>query len=259
MGKQDYAIRLGFRLVNGLPQASVEALLQVRSRLGRWDSFEHFVSTSPLARDDLTALAASDVFNELGHDRSDAIWKAEAAPFQPMLDDQEISIDWQEEQSLERIQKDFKAFKTSLADHPVAVIKQQQWPFRVALKKFTLSCDLNDLAADTDVFVFGMVLVKQSPGSAKGMVFVTLEDEKGFFNLAFTPQVYTRFYRVIDHQPYLCIVGKLQRVNESHSILVKRVFDAQTGASLLPMRKRHQKAEEQTVTPVELVKPRAFH
>jgi hypothetical protein len=37
------------------------------------------------------------------------------------------------------------------------------------------------------------------------------------------------------------------------------VFDAQTGASLLPMRKRHQKAEEQTVTPVELVKPRAFH
>jgi error-prone DNA polymerase len=175
-----------------------------------------------------------------------------------MLDDQEASIDWKTEQSLERIQKDFKAFKTSLADHPVAVIKRQQWPFKVALKKFTLSCDLNALAADTDVFVFGMVLVKQSPGSAKGMVFVTLEDEKGFFNLAFTPQVYTRFYRVIDHQPYLCIVGKLQRVNESHSILVKRVFDAQTSASLLPMRKRHQKAEEQTATPVELVKPRAF-
>ncbi len=258
VGKQDYAIRLGFRLVNGLPQASVEALLQVRSRLGRWDSFEHFVSTSPLPRDDLTALATSDVFNELGCDRSDAIWKTEAAPFQPMLDDQEASIDWKTEQSLERIQKDFKAFKTSLADHPVAVIKQLQWPFKVALKKFTLSCDLNALEADTDVFVFGMVLVKQSPGSAKGMVFVTLEDEKGFFNLAFTPQVYTRFYRVIDHQPYLCIVGKLQRVNESHSILVKRVFDAQTSASLLPMRKRHQKAEEQTATPVELVKPRAF-
>ena len=259
VGKADYAIRLGFRLVNGLPQASVEAFLQVRLRLGRWDSFEHFVSSNQLARDDLTALAASDVFNELGRDRSDAIWKAEAAPFYPMLDDQEKSISWKAEQSLERIQKDFKAFKTSLADHPVAVIKQQQWPFEVALEKFSLSSDLNALDADTDVFVFGMVLVKQSPGSAKGMVFVTLEDEKGFFNLAFTPQVYTRFYRAIDHQPYLCIVGKLQRVNESHSILVKRVFDAKTGASLLPMRKRHQKAKDQTITPVELVKPRAFH
>ena len=129
----------------------------------------------------------------------------------------------------------------------------------MALQKFTLSSDLNALEADTDVFVFGMVLVKQSPGSAKGMVFVTLEDEKGFFNLAFTPQVYTRFYRAIDHQPYLCIVGKLQRVNESHSILVKRVFDAKTGASLLPMRKRHQQGETQIETAVELVKPRAFH
>jgi error-prone DNA polymerase len=258
-GEQDYAIRLGFRLVNGLPQASAEAFLQVRSQLGHWHSFEHFVSSNQLARDDLTALAASDVFNELGHDRSDAIWKAEAAPFQPMLDDQEAAVIWREEQSLERIQKDFKALKTSLADHPVAVIKQQQWPFNVALQKFTLSSDLNTLDADTDVFVFGMVLVKQSPGSAKGMVFVTLEDEKGFFNLAFTPQVYTKFYRTIDHQPYLCVVGKLQRVNESHSILVKRVFDAQTSASLLPMRKRHQKGEEEMVTAVELVKPRAFH
>jgi error-prone DNA polymerase len=258
-GKPDYAIRLGFRLVNGLPQASAEAFLQVRAQLGRWHSFEHFVSTNQLARDDLTALATSDVFNELGRDRSDAIWKAEAAPFQPMLDDQEAGIVWKAEQSLERIQKDFKAFKTSLVDHPVAVIKQQQWPFNVALQKFTPSGDLNALAADTDVFVFGMVLVKQSPGSAKGMVFVTLEDEKGFFNLAFTPQVYTKFYRTIDHQPYLCVVGKLQRVNESHSILVKRVFEPVTSASLLPMRKRHQKDEGQTVTPVELVKPRAFH
>jgi error-prone DNA polymerase len=176
-----------------------------------------------------------------------------------MLDDQEASISWQAEQPLERIQKDFKAFKTSLAGHPVAVIKQQQWPFKIDLQKFSLSSDLASLTPDSDVFAFGMVLVKQSPGSAKGMVFVTLEDEKGFFNLAFTPQVYTRFYRQIDHQPYLCVVGKLQRVHESHSILVKRVFEADTSASLLPMRRRHQQTDDQTVTQVELVKPRAFH
>ena len=111
------------------------------------------------------------------------------------------------------------------------------------------------MQADRDVFVFGMVLVKQSPGSAKGMVFVTLEDEKGFFNLAFTPPVYTRFYQQVDQQPYLCVVGKLQRVNESHSILVKRVFIAETSASLIPMRKRDESDE----AIVELVKPRAFH
>ena len=126
------------------------------------------------------------------------------------------------------------------------------------MNKLVLSCDLIELTADTDVFVFGMVLVKQSPGSAKGMVFVTLEDEKGFLNLAFTPQVYTRFYRQVDQQSYLCVVGKLQRVNESHSILVKRVFIAETSASLLPMRERGQSASK-VENVVELVKPRAFH
>jgi error-prone DNA polymerase len=255
----DYAIRLGFRLVNGLPQSTVDEFLQVRSRTGPWHSFEHFVRSNQLARDDLTVLAGTDVFNELGRDRSDAIWQAEAAPFRPLLDDQEAPLSWKTEQALERIQKDFKSFKTSLADHPVAVIKQQQWPFRVALHHFSLSSELVSLVPDADVFAFGMVLVKQSPGSAKGMVFVTLEDEKGYFNLAFTPQVYTRFYRQIDHQPYLCVVGKLQRVNESHSILVKRVFEADTSASLLAMHKRHQKQDDQTVTPIELIKPRAFH
>ena len=47
-----------------------------------------------------------------------------------------------------------------------------------------------------------MVLVKQSPGTARGMVFVTLEDETGFINLAFTPQVYARFYRAVDQQAF---------------------------------------------------------
>ena len=121
--------------------------------------------------------------------------------------------------------------------------------------KLTVSSDLISIPADKDVFVFGMVLVKQSPGSAKGMVFVTLEDEKGFINLAFTPQIYTRYYQQVDQQPYLCVVGKLQRVNESHSILAKRVFIAETSASLMSMRK----ADQGVNAIARLIKPRAFH
>ena len=251
-------IRLGFRIVNGLSQSTVEDMLNVRATVGSWNDFDHFVQSNQLPRDDLTMLAASNVFSELGQPRSDALWKAEAAPYQAMMDDQEPAIEWKPEQPLERIQKDFKAFKTSLADHPVRVIKQQQWPFAVGLEKFSRSNELIDLPANFDVFVFGMVLTKQAPGSAKGMVFVTMEDEKGFLNLAFTPQVYIRFHQQVDQQAYLCIVGKLQRVNESHSILVKRVFEPVTTASLLPMRKRHQKVQADVIETVELVKPRAF-
>ncbi len=210
-----------------------------------------------MARDDLTLLAAANLFRELGDSRSDALWKSEAAGYKPMLDSLDDGIDWKPETRFESVQKDFRAFKTSLGKHPAEIIRQEQWPYPVARQKFVIADRLLELSADSDVFVFGMVLVKQSPGSAKGMVFVTLEDETGFINLAFTPQVYTRFYRVIDQQPFLAVVGRLQRVHESHSILVKRVFDFRSGAELLSM--RHEDQTQKTTAIIELIKPRAFH
>ena len=254
---QPYAIRLGFRLVNGLEESTAARIVQQRNDAQAWKSFEDFVRDCNLARDQVTALAASNLFLDTGDSRSQALWKSEAAPYLPMLDDIDDNVDWNPETKLESIQKDFRAFKTSLGEHPVAVIKKEQWPYRVAKEKFTVASRLIELAADEDVFAFGLVLVKQSPGSAKGMVFVTLEDETGFFNLAFTPQVYARFYRLVDQRPFLCVVGRLQRVNESHSILVKRVFEFETGANLLPLRRDDHATRHGAE--VELIKPRAFY
>ncbi len=256
-GQQSYAIRLGFRLVNGLAEGSVHKIIMQRERVGSWQSFEQFAHDCELPRDELTLLSASDLFSAFGDSRSDALWQAEAAPYKPMLDSIDDSIDWRQETKLDSIRKDFRAFKTSLKQHPAEVIRQEQWPYAVAVEKFTLSSRLIELTADTDVFAFGMVLVKQSPGTAKGMVFVTLEDETGFVNLAFTPQVYARFYRQVDQQAFLCIVGKLQRVNESHSILVKRVFDPDPNANLLVLPK--SKPRLVSAISMELIKPRAFH
>ena len=253
----DYAIRLGFRLITGLAETSVAHIVETRSRRGEWQNLEQFVEDVGLARDELTLLAASNLFSPFGDSRSDALWQIEAAPFKPMLDRPDDAIEWPAEGSFESIQKDFSAFKTSLGRHPADVVKSEQWPYPVALDKFILSEHLNNMPADVDVFVFGMVLVKQSPGTAKGMVFVTLEDEAGFINLALTPQVYARYYRLVDQQPFLCVVGRLQRVNESHSVLVKRVFDYSEGARLLPLRR--QPADTPSEAPAELLKPRAFH
>ncbi|MCP4980048.1 MAG: DNA polymerase III subunit alpha [Gammaproteobacteria bacterium] len=256
-GQKELSIRLGFRLINGLTSTAVDKITQQRSLSGGWLNFEQFMRDCDLARDEITALSAADLFNEFDDSRSNALWRSESVPFKPMLDHLDDAIDWRPEATLEAIQKDFRAFKTSLKKHPVEVIKRDQWPYPVLIEKFTASHQLNELAADIDVFVFGMVLVKQSPGSAKGMVFVTLEDETGFINLAFTPQVYTRFYRQVDQQPFLCIVGRLQRVNESHSILVKRVFDFVSGANLLSLRDEDQPTAPEVS--IELLKPRAFH
>ncbi len=229
----------------------------VEARTGKWNCFEDCVRACRLDRDDLGRLAAANAFAEFEEARSDALWKAEAAPLMPMLDDIDDRVDWAAETTLERIRKDFQAFRTTLGRHPIEVIKREQWPYPVPVTRFTCADQLLQLTADRDVFAFGMVLVKQSPGSARGMVFVTLEDETGFINLALTPQVYARFYRLVDQQPILAVVGRLQRVAESHSILVKRVFDYEQGAQLLRLDDRRSGVEPEAA--VELVKPRAFH
>ncbi|MGD8348818.1 MAG: error-prone DNA polymerase [Gammaproteobacteria bacterium] len=254
--KDDYSIRLGFRLIRGLSQGCVERILDCREERGVWRSFEEFNRDCTPARDEITALAAAGVFAEFGESRADALWQAEASPSVPVLDRVDDRIAWPAESSLDTIRKDFRAFRTSLGQHPAAVLRREHWPYPVAAEKITPAERLAGLPADIDVFAFGMVLVKQSPGSAKGMVFVTLEDDSGFINLAFTPRVYAHFHRLVDQQPFLCVVGRLQRVNESHSILVKRVFDQRDDANLLPLRKSKTAAAE-PVTP-ELVKPRAF-
>ena len=71
--RTDYAIRLGLRLINGLSRAGADLLLEYREQSGNgWQSFEGFVDTTRLPRDDMTALAATDIFKQLGHERSDA-------------------------------------------------------------------------------------------------------------------------------------------------------------------------------------------
>jgi error-prone DNA polymerase len=75
-----YSIRLGFRLINGLAEASAVKIVEQRQRTGGWTRFEDLVRDCELARDDLTALAASNLFDIFADSRSDALWRAEAAP-----------------------------------------------------------------------------------------------------------------------------------------------------------------------------------
>ncbi|UCH40408.1 MAG: error-prone DNA polymerase, partial [Gammaproteobacteria bacterium] len=110
--QQDYAIRLGFRLVNGLAESCVDRIIRVRAVCGSWQSFEQFCRDCELARDEITALAASDLFSAFGDSRSDALWRVEAAPYKPMLDFVDDGIAWKKESQIESIQKDFRAFRT---------------------------------------------------------------------------------------------------------------------------------------------------
>lgn len=220
------ALRLGLRYVNRLSESGAKLVVERRQKVGgRFHDLSHFLGNVPLYRNDLTALAAAAALQCFGLARRSALWLAEAAPFHTRLEDVERPIAWTEESSFERIQQDFAAGPTSLGPHPVQIIKNEHWCYRMPTTRLAPAESLPKADANRVLEVFGMVLVRQAPPSANGMVFLTLEDETGFINLVFTPPTYARFYRLVEKQAFLCVKGRLQKNNESHSLMVTEVYE----------------------------------
>ncbi len=219
-----YAIRMGFRLVRSLREGTAKAFVARRQGHGPWGSLEDFLREARLSRVDLTALAAADALRAFGVERRTALWLAEAAPFCAFLEDVDPAIAFAAESAAERMQLDFHATSTTLGPHPAAILKAEEWRFEVPKAKLCLAESLPKMPANRLVVVFGMVIVRQSPPSAKGMVFATLEDETGLINLVLTPPVHQRFQRLFDRQSFICAEGQLQRQGDAHSVRVTRLF-----------------------------------
>lgn len=243
-----YAIRLGFHLVNGLSSTGAQTFVARRRRQGGWQSWEHVLKDGGLARDDLGALAAANAFTIFGLDRKSALWRAEATPFSPNMREYEKMPLWEKESVFDQIQQDFVSTSTSLGKHPTEVIREQYWCFNVPLNQVRRSTELLRQQEGAWVTVFGMVIVRQSPPTAKGVVFVSLEDSMGTVNLIFHPQVFRRFHALVDGQSFLCVQGRLQAYPEMRSVLVTQVMSPyQTKAKVVGFVKQSvRKLEEES-------------
>ena len=217
------AIRLGFRLVRSLREQAAKQLSEQRRANGGWHGLMHMLRSCSLNRLDLTALAAADALHVFGINRRDALWLAAAAPFCELLEDVEVPANFQHETMMERCQADFYATTTSIGPHPAQIIRSQ-WCYPVPLTQLRSVRDLSTMPPRQVVVVFGMVIVRQSPPSAKGMVFMTVEDETGMLNLAITPQLYKRYRSLIDHHAFVCVRGVVQRQHEALSVLITEVL-----------------------------------
>lgn len=236
---QGFALRLGMRLVTGLSQSGAEKFLQKRTT---YSHIEHFLRECGLSRVDLTALAAVDGFKVFGLERREALWLAEAAPYQEPVVEERVS--WKPLTQAENIQLDFQTQKTTLGDHPVQVIKREGWAYDIAVSRLTSAQNLQCTPVNARVAVFGMVIIRQAPPTAKGMVFLTLEDEEGLINLVLTPQMYDRFQKKIDFKGFVCAEGKLQNDSGSISILVQNVLSPEERlAQVLPFHLREEEVE----------------
>jgi error-prone DNA polymerase len=222
------AIRLGFRLVRGMPQAAGPSIHDAR-KAGPFRSIADFARRSGLGRPVLARLAAADAFGSLGLSRRAALWHVlaveEELPLFAGIEEPETPLPGLPEMPLDReVEADYESTGLSLKAHPVGLIRAELDILKVRTAK-----EVASLPDQAEVRVAGLVLVRQRPGTAKGTIFITLEDETGTVNLIVWPRVWQRFRREVHQSVAMLVDGRIERAGDVIHVGVVRMEDL-TGA-----------------------------
>jgi error-prone DNA polymerase len=228
------AVRLGFRQIQGLNREEMQRLVAARSN--GYASIERLAATAGICRFTIERLAEADAFRSLGLDRRAAVWAARrldalglrTGKVPKLLPDSaqntghlpllapHMSDDLFPEPAValppmplsEHVAEDYAATGLSLKQHPVSF-------FRDDLTRLGTirNADHRDesLPQGARVTVAGLVLMRQMPGTAKGVVFATLEDETGIANVVIWPKVFAANRRVVMTSRFLAVRGQVQR------------------------------------------------
>lgn len=215
-------LRLGFRQVKGLNEADMNTLLRARK-----DGFASVAALhdAGVPVDALEKLADADAFRSIGLDRRQALWEVAALGDRPtgMYAGQQPEAASEQGIQLpamtlsEHVIQDYSATSLSLKAHPVSFIREKLFMLQV-----TPNSKLNQLVNGAIVKVAGLILVRQRPGTASGIVFITLEDETGVANLVVFSKVFDRYRKEILQARLLMVEGQLQIEGSVIHIVVKR-------------------------------------
>ncbi len=227
-----HAVRLGFRQIKGLSEKEMLRKLLVHRGAG-YRSIYDLWKRSGLAKADIERLADADCFGSLGLSRREALWgvkgldvKAEA--MNATLFDWPASEDLRPETKTtlpamlpgEEVIEDYRYLSLSLKGHPVSFLR----PEFVAMG-ITRSVDLLTIGNGRRVTIGGIVLVRQRPGSANGVIFMTLEDETGVANAIVWPKIFEHYRPVVMGARLVRIRGRLQSQSGVIHTVVEHIED----------------------------------
>ncbi|MBA3297304.1 MAG: hypothetical protein H0U19_10230, partial [Acidobacteria bacterium] len=210
----------------------------------RYASIEDLIAKTGVRRDELATLAEIGALNSLGYDRRSAQWQIERAvrPAGRLFAESEEKSSWELEvgswelpqsQPLsplrpmsppERLMADYSGTSLTIGPHPLALRRQE-----LALRGVLRAIDLARGRHGRRVRVAGAVITRQRPGTAKGFVFLTLEDETGIANIIVRPDLFTEQRRTIVGEPYLLIEGILQIQEGVTSVKAERIVSLAEG------------------------------
>jgi len=226
-----FAVRLGLRMVKGLSNAHAAAVVTARACLP-FSSIEDLWRRARIPVAALTCLAQADGFRpSFGLARREAIWairvlRDEPLPLFAAVPDRlaeetpEPAVALRPMAAGGEVVEDYRHVGLTLGDHPVAFLRGD------LRQKGVVSCQAAMDARDGRwLEAAGIVLVRQRPGSAKGVMFITLEDETGIANLVVWPKVFERFRRTILSAGMLGVRGRIQREGEVVHLVAQRLTD----------------------------------
>jgi len=230
-GDGSLAIRLGFRLVKGLSQERAEALVARRDKDGMVHSLEDVMGAAQWRTSEIYALSGAGALSSVSNNRREALWDGvgvdpavgknnpeprlttglptmEEAPTLPGLSPMELML------------KDYAHTGLSIEDHPMKHLREGLNARRV------VSCaGLANIPHGTLVKVAGLAVTRQRPGTASGVVFVTLEDETGTANIVLWARVFERFHHVARNAPIMEVRGKVERDGEVIHVIAQHLVE----------------------------------
>jgi error-prone DNA polymerase len=240
------SLRMGLGYVKGLRQRAAEVLVQERNQRGPFTSTENLTSRVPLLnRKELTLLARVGALNNLEgiEHRRDALWQVERAgkmegplfmqKSATMRDDTEL-LPLQKMNTEERLVADYAGTGLTTGRHPMYYRRQELQRERV------LTAQELKIVRDGDyVRTAGFIIARQRPGTAKGFIFLSVEDETGIANVIITPDLYERERVVITRSKFVLVAGLLQNQDGVIHIKAKSVQALSTKTLELSSRDFH--------------------
>jgi error-prone DNA polymerase len=206
------------------------------------------VQRTGLRRDELTTLADIGALNAFTNERRSALWQVERAVrpagemFEVVAGEEEAftrparltrptaseaSSPLRSMDADERLQADYAGMGLTIGPHPMAMRRDE-----LALRGVLRAADLPGAKDGRRVRVAGMVITRQRPGTAKGFVFLTLEDETGISNVIIRPDLFDKQRQVVVRQPFLLVDGVLQHQDGVLSVRAERVEGFSGGAAV---------------------------
>lgn len=224
-----YALRLGFRQISGM--AEDDGLAIARARGAGFDSIRDLWLRARLKPSVLERLANADAFRSLGLDRRAALWAVRALQRSGDKDDlpllARVAMPEQEPDVAlppmclgEHVVEDYRHLNLSLKAHPVSFIRAD-----LARRGVLRHEEIAGIPSGSRVTVAGLVLVRQRPGSASGVIFMTLEDETTIANVIVWPRTFEAFRPVVLGARLISVTGKLQNESDVIHVVADRLDD----------------------------------